>query len=652
MAISVMKKVQIIAEQDNKERLLESLQEMQGTEIVAFEEELIEEDSIDFARDDGKAKNLHYELAKVKEALSCLNRYVPQASMLKKMTQKRERLTLQELEARVDQIDAKDLCQSVLHYEERIDYIDKRLDELAEEEAFVRKWSNLSLNPNHLRRLDHFNAFVGSIDTEDATDFIDKIKEVADEIFIREIYYSDDDSGYLILCDREMTEDVKQAIAATDFKILDYKYTKLPKEELDLVLKNRKDLVASRKEYVEKLKSLDEEYQQLRLVKEHYSNLIEREKASNLLLNSQYMFVLKGWMEAEKVDENIENVRRKLGDDAFAYFIYDVQGDEIDEVPTQLKNNFFNRPFEILTKQFAIPKYNEIDPTPFYSLFHVLFFGLMSADLGYGLLLFLATLIPILFFDLNQGMKQNLMMFNFMSIGTMLVGLFFGSFFGYDLPFRVMSLSDQVIEVMVLCVLIGIIHMLLGYAIKAYLEAKEKNYVSMYLDAVQWFLMLVGVLILGANALLDLNIDSLQTIGIWLVLGNIIGMFVVNIFTNGNPFIGFGQGLFGMISVAGLVGDIVSYTRLTALGVAGANIAMAFNLIVGLFPPIARFTIGILLFIALHALNIFITYLGAYVHSMRLEFVEFFGKFFDGGGREFKPLKPVEEEVWIERKQN
>ncbi|WP_338487797.1 V-type ATPase 116kDa subunit family protein [Ruoffia tabacinasalis] len=213
-----------------------------------------------------------------------------------------------------------------------------------------------------------------------------------------------------------------------------------------------------------------------------------------------------------------------------------------------------------------------------------------------------------------------------------------------------MNLSSQVIEVMIFSVALGLVHLLVGYSLKFYLTMKEKDYGSSYLDALQQILMLIGGAILAINFILE--IPLLNTIGLVLLLGNVIGMIVVNMIVAKNPLIGLGQGAFGLIDLAGMIGDIVSYTRLTALAVAGANIGMAFNLIVGLLPPFVRFTVGILLFLALHALNIFITYLGAYVHSMRLQFVEFFGKFYESGGKAFKPLSPLEKEVWIQKNYN
>src|SRR5699024_10769502 len=197
-------------------------------------------------------------------------------------------------------------------------------------------------------------------------------------------------------------------------------------------------------------------------------NLIEREKASQLLLNSSHLFILKGWMDADEVSDNIVNINHVIGEDNLAIFTYDVdpEEDNLDDVPVKLKNSAFSTPFETLTLQYGTPKYNSIDPTPFFSFSQVLFFGLMSADVGYGLLLFIATFIPIMFFELSPGMRKTLKSFNFMSVGTILVGLFFGSFFVFSLPFGVMDLSAQVIAVMIFSVAFGLVHLLLSYLLK------------------------------------------------------------------------------------------------------------------------------------------------------------------------------------------
>lgn len=655
MAISVMKRVTIIAEQANKELLLESLQELKGTEIVPFEE--VEEADRDVFFD-GAALNSedsklnHYTLNKIEEAIEFLKQYGSQPSFIKRMREKRKAYSLQELETEVNSMNLESLLRLVSEKRSELEQLRQAITELEEKEQFLRKWTNLDFSLKESDDFKHFDVVVGSIDTEDSTEFIDNLKNVTDEVLVQEVYYTEDTSGYTIVFSKEHQEEVHEVIRRSNLSELDYEYEKLPKEELQVVLSKRKEMIEEQSELVKRFKSNRQLLSNLKLAQEYYANLIEREKASQLLLNSSHLFILKGWMDADEVSDNIVNINHVIGEDNLAIFTYDVdpEEDNLDDVPVKLKNSAFSTPFETLTLQYGTPKYNSIDPTPFFSFSQVLFFGLMSADVGYGLLLFIATFIPIMFFELSPGLRKTLKSFNFMSVGTILVGLFFGSFFGFSLPFGVMDLSAQVIEVMIFSVALGLVHLLVAYSLKFYLTMREKDYGSSYLDALQQIMMLIGGGLMAINLVLEIPI--LNTIGLVLLLGNVIGMFVVNMIVAKNPLIGFGQGAFGLIDLAGMIGDIVSYTRLTALAVAGANIGMAFNLIVGLLPPFVRFTVGILLFLALHALNIFITYLGAYVHSMRLQFVEFFGKFYESGGKAFKPLSPLEKEVWIQKNYN
>lgn len=652
MAISVMKRVLIVAEQKNKTRLLESLQELKGTEIVPFDQD--EAIDLDYFQPPSSwhpemDKSNRYMLSKLESAIEFLTPYVLADNLIDRLTKKRPTYTLKQLEQAVGSMNLDAMLRIVENRQEKLDQLTSYLEELEDKETFLRQWSKLEFLPKDIDQLAHYQLQVGSIDTEDSDCFIEEIDTKEHPVHLQEVYYTDDTMGFVLVYAAEDEEAISEVLIQRRFEKLDYPYSQLPSQELLAVLEERSKFLAEQSHIKKQLRSDKLFLSNLKLAREYYDNLEEREKAQNLLLNSPHLFILKGWITEDELEEHIETTHKELGQDQVAFLTYDVDlnKDDVLEVPVKLKNNRFNQAFETFTLQYGTPVYDSIDPTPFFSLFQVLFFGLMSADLGYGLLLFLATAIPIYFFDLSESLKSNLLSFNYMSIGTMVVGLFFGSFFGFELPFGVMNFTDQVIEVMVFSVAIGIIHMLVGYGLKLYLTVKDKDYASMYLDALQWMMILIGGAILAVNALL--NIPLLNAVGLVLIIGNIVGMFIVNMIAASNPFVGFGQGLFGLIDVAGLIGDIVSYTRLTALGVAGANIGMAFNIIVGLFPPLVRFTLGILLFLALHALNIFITYLGSYVHSMRLEFVEFFGKFYASGGKAFEPMKPREREIWIKR---
>lgn len=140
-------------------------------------------------------------------------------------------------------------------------------------------------------------------------------------------------------------------------------------------------------------------------------------------------------------------------------------------------------------------------------------------------------------------------------------------------------------------------------------------------------------------------------IGASLIGINVFGLLLFSTLGSKNKLVGFGSGLYSLYGITGYVGDLVSYTRLMALGIAGGSIAQAFNLIIDLLPPIAKFTVGILLFALLHSINIFLSFLSAYVHGARLQYVEFFGKFYQGGGRALQPLKTYEKYIYLKKRE-
>lgn len=650
MAIAKMKRLTIVSEPQNVESLLEHLQEVKETHITPFDA-LVEEDQNFFKEPHNLVEDRisdEMRLRELRDMITFLKDYVPPKNW-RHHFKERPVYSLEQLEQTVKSLGIESLLFDLEKQRSELSCIQKDLQSLEEQELFLRQWQSLDLNPKIAKELSHFDVHYGTIPTEQQDHLKTALGEWDANYFIDDIFYSKDLIGYVIVTEKSLNKDLMPVLRQYQWSPLVYSYEEPPKVALEENLTKRETLVSKDLDIRQQLKTESQTLDTLLLAEEDLANRIERIKAQELVLQSNHVTVIEAWLEDIQVDDVRQSIEDSFETVAMAVFVSDAKPEEIEanEVPTKLTNHWLARPFESLTLQYGVPTYDSVDPTPYYTFFQILFFGLMSADVGYGLLLFIATFIAGRMTTLSESMKQSMKMFKFNAVGTMIIGLFFGSFFGYDLPFRVMSMSDNVIEIMIFSVAIGLVHMMVGYFLKARLALQEKDYSSFYLDAVQWMMMILGGALLAVNTLF--NQPIIQTIGLVLLLGNIIGMFIANIIVTPNKLVGVGKGLFGLIDVAGLVGDIVSYTRLTALGVAGANIGMAFNLIVGLLPPVARFTVGILLFIVLHSLNIFITYLGAYVHSMRLQFVEFFGKFYESGGKRFTPLKPQEKNIHIRR---
>ena len=349
------------------------------------------------------------------------------------------------------------------------------------------------------------------------------------------------------------------------------------------------------------------------------------------------LILLEGWVPAEKVD----SVSSELKNLQVLFDIEDPTPE--DNIPIQLKNNKFAKLFEPLTKLYMLPTYQELDLTLFFAPFFMLFFGLCLGDMGYGLLMIVG--LPI-FTKLFQLINPNFSKWLVVLFGasTILCGTLSGSFFGFsiydiDIPFvqnmkELLYTDNSTMFTVSLC--IGVVQILFGMIIKAVnltIQCGFKNAIS----TIGWIVLLLTVIV----AVL-LKVDFSNPIIIALLAISGIGIFLLNS-PGKNPLLNIGLGLWDTYNMAtGLLGDVLSYVRLFALGLSGGILANVFNsMAVGMSPdvPIVGFIVTALIFAIGHALNIFMNILGAIVHPMRLTFVEFFKNAgYEGGGVEYKPF--------------
>lgn len=639
MAIAKMNKISIVSEEKNQLTILETLQETGSLHPIDLR--TVDGYLSDILKNDDysdRQEELSLLIDRIQQAISIIDEFSEKQPLMKRLVQKRYRISRYEMQDLMNQINVAEICLKYEQLKKELAQLEYDLEQAKEKAIFVQKWRTIPMNPSDAETLQYFEMVQFEVKTEKLDQLQETIETLMADIYWDIIYSERDETGLVMIYDRGFHEGIYQWLKQQSIRLIDYPYEKHPVDELKDNLLFQEQAANQCADITAQLSQGLQDRELLIFAEAFYKNQYRCVKAAEMTQNGGHLFILEGWLPENTVEQVIAKLDSAVGDNHYAYMVELPEESQIDNVPTKFENNQLNAPFEELTKQYGIPKYNSIDPTPYFSLFNILYFGMMSADVGYGLLLFLASSFALKFMDNSQKRHNQLLMFNYLSVGTILVGLFYGSFFGFDLPFRVLNISNQVIESLVLSIAIGMVHLTIGYCLHVYLAAKNKAYASIYLDGLQWIMILLGSAVLAVNGLLHINSTLLQHIGLFLILGNIVGMFIVNLIAAHNPLIGIGKGLFGLINVSSLVGDVISYTRLAALGISGANIAMAFNLILSLLPPLFRFTIGILLFIVLHGINIFIGYLGAYVHAMRLEYVEFFGKFFQPGGQKFNPL--------------
>lgn len=653
MAIAKMNKVMLIAPTDKQNDLLDAIQELQSLEVTSLEQakELFTENSIALQEVDTEEMNaLQQKFEGIHAAIAFVEKNQKQPSLIQKLKTPREQFALSELQKEVQNWDTDALVEHVESIRNTLRKKDDELKELREKEALLRKWSALDFYPKDIFKHPYTKTKMGTIPQATDNAYLDGLKE-SELISVHEVYHTREEIGVLVTYPRKAQQAAKEELAKAHFSIVWYAFEEAPSVELEKNLKAQQAVVDAKKKVLDDLQEEKDLLRKLQLSAEVTYNELQKEQAKNGLVNGQHVFVLQGWLTTKAVDDVEVQLKEKLGEGEYVFLPLEIAEEEYEEVPTVLENNAFLQPFENLTEMYGLPKYGELDPTPYTAPFYLVFFGMMAADLGYGALLWLGTFIMLKFFHFDKGMNRNLKFFHLLSYPVMIWGIIFGSAFGADLPFQPLSLSKDLITIMILSIIFGVIQIMVGLSLGAYSNLKKKAYVDAYTSHLGWLAIITGIILYVLGSMV-LNISWIATIGSSIAIIAAVAIVVVTVLSSENKWGGLASGLYNLYGISGYVADVVSYTRLMALAVSGGSIASAFNMLVGFLPPIARFTAGIFLIVALQGLNIFLSFLGAYVHGLRLQFVEFFGKFYDGGGHALKPFKTYEKYVDIKQQKS
>lgn len=431
----------------------------------------------------------------------------------------------------------------------------------------------------------------------------------------------------------------------TETVSLDVESAKIADRSLSEIIQEKEKLDAERAETENAMKELAENsIPDLKAAQVRTSQLVDFDKVklSADSLAGNKLMLLEGWAPAE----NAQQLNDFLKSSEVYYEISDpVPG---DNVPIQLNNKGFFKLFEPIMKLYMLPKYNELDLTPFFAPFFMLFFGLCLGDTGYGLFILLGISgYRLIAKSISPSMKPILTLVQLLGLSTAICGLLTGTCFGFNLydlhvPFiqkmkEVIMLDNQ--QMFNLSLILGAIQIIFGMTLKAVNQAIQFGF-KYAISTIGWLLVLVstavafaapGVMAMGST----LHLAILAVGGLMVYLFNSPGK---------NIFLNIGLGLWDTYNMAtGLLGDILSYVRLFALGLSGGILAGVFNsLAVGMSPDnvIAGPIVMVLIFVIGHSINIFMNVLGAMVHPMRLTFVEFFkNSGYEGGGKEYKPFK-------------
>lgn len=638
MAIVKMKKFTLFAFEKEKEALLKSLQRFEGVQFQDLQTEL-ENEEMSFLKSaavDKDILDIETELSKINFSLDFLKPYIKKPSGLTALKQGKKSITFEELENSVKKINWMEIYEDLKQKEDKQNSLNNERTKLESEIDTLLPWINFDAKFEELKAFKISQYFLGSIPTGLKTVFIEEFEKEITHSYIEIINESKEEVYILVVTLRNEEEQVVELLKRYGFAKTAINYNGKPSELISnskariLEIEKEKDVI------VQGLKKLDNYQNDLEIVHEYYSNELIRARAGLSFLKSNSVVAIQGWVTEEN-SKDLESVIKNILKENYYLEFEEIK--EGEEVPILLKNNGFVEPFEGIVGMYSLPNYGEVDPTPVMSFFYVVFFGMMLSDAAYGLILVIATAIALKFFNLNKGMKNNMKLFLYLGISTVFWGSVYGSWFG-DAPItifgaksipKLLDPSANIIQVMIMSLAMGGIHVFAGLGIKAYILIKNKKYLDALYDVGFWYITIIGGILFGIGIVPGLTK--------WMLFGGLFALFLTqgrDAETIGGKI---GGGLYGVYGITSYIGDFVSYSRLLALGLATGFIGGAFNLMIGLVPSPFKYIVGPIIFIVGHMFNLGINALGSYVHANRLQYLEFFGKFFEGGGKEFKPFK-------------
>jgi V/A-type H+-transporting ATPase subunit I len=625
MAIVNMKKLTLAAPQGERDEILNSIQSIGCVEIVDLKNEQIEVEGAKLFKQSQTISQTQVNYNHVKFTYEFLKERIKGKNSL---FSKREVISKKEFDSLESTIEWNKIYLEAKDIDDSLNSKKTEMSKLTTQMEQYWQWTGLDVNENDLKSLKKVSYFVGTVQKKFEDKLLDELSNIGKEIYIEKVFEKQQDVGVLIICYKSYADNIRETLKKYGFLKLNLELNDTPQNIVN--------------DINNKINKIDEEINTLNLkaieltknigdiekIYDYLSSKIELDNSVSMLLKTQKTFILNGWISSNDEEFLKENLGKKFKD---IYMVFEEPSEE-DNPPVILKNNSFVEPFEAITSMYALPLPTEIDPTPVVAPFYMLFFGMMMADMGYGILMAVLGIFLLKKTDIEGDIRKIVKILVYCSIPTIIFGWLYGGFFGGIIPMKPLWVNpvDDPMAVLMVSLAIG------GLGVKAYELIKDHKYLDALMDVGSWYALLGGLI--GMLVSKDPSASLFEVSKIFAIIGA-----VAIVLTQGRSsksiFGKFAGGLYSLYGVTGYLGDTLSYSRLLALGLSSGLIGWAFNLLIDIIPSPAKIIAGPLIFIAGHTFNFLIGGLGTFVHASRLIYLEFFGKFYEGGGKVFKPLK-------------
>ena len=659
MAVLRMQRISICALKRDRKAILEKLQSLGVLEVSS----VIGEDE-DFRRTDTAQQKAEFEKAAVSadQALEILEKYAPEnKSMFAALEGKKLIEPKTEEEVRTRRKELLETASEIADLDREHAELLASITKIQNSVESLTPWLSLDvpLKASQTERAVFFpGTMPGGTTVESAYEVLAQRAPDTESADIH-IISAEQSTVYLaVICLKEDAGAVEDALRSEGFARPSQTWEEAParqKEKLEQQISEYREKIS---EIEEKIKALAAERDRLKIVADYYRVRADKYEVLGTLPQSERTFVISGYIPEAVADKVADGLMEK----------YDCMVDveelkEDEEPPVILKNNPFSASMEGVVESYGLPVKGEIDPTTIMSFFYVFFFGMMLSDAAYGAIVAVVCAVLVHKYPrMSLSMRKSLKLFMYCGISTLVWGILFGGYFGnivdivsqkfFGTTVTVPALwfipLNDPMKLLVYSLLFGVIHLFVGLGIKGYLCLKDGKMMDFFCDVVLWYMLLAGLILMLLPSDIFASIAQTQivfpgwlnTLAGILAAAGAIGIVLMSGRDKKNPALRIALGAYDLYNITGWLSDVLSYSRLLALGLATGVIASVINQMGSMLPDnIVGVIFFIVIFLAGHTLNLAINLLGAYVHTNRLQFVEFFGKFYEGGGRPFEPFK-------------